>query len=118
MEEAVKEAPSSHDAHKAVMEYTMEVTPISPMLDDDAEERSTGIDETVMDSIKVEEPVPRFVVTTMIPTTIEISEDEEEDSGQVIPDGVSGHLNVLEEEPSGPSERLESKKMEWLLNGK
>ena len=93
------------------------------MLDaNDTEVRSVSscvvdtIEETsIMDAIKVEEPVPRFVVTTMIPTTIEISDDEEEDSAQVVPDGV---VVLLDDAPPGSAQRLGSDAIEGLGNGK
>ena len=113
MEEAVKEAPSSDDAGRALLEYTIEVPPISPMIDDDAEERSTVNDTTekqpmmVIDAIKVEKPA-LFVATTMIAESIEISDDEEEDSAriqQVI------HVTGVEDGPPGATRRLDSEEM-------
>ena len=109
MEEAVKEAPSSDDAGRALLEYTIEVPPISPMIDDDAEERSTVNDTTekqpmmVIDAIKVEKPA-LFVATAMIPESIQISDDEEEDSAriqQVI------HVTGVEDGPPGATRRSE-----------
>ena len=86
-----------------------EVRSVSSCVVDTIEETS------IMDAIKVEEPVPRFVVTTMIPTTIEISDDEEQDSAQVVPDGV---VVVLDDAPPGSAQRLESHAIEGLGNGK
>ena len=109
MEGTFKEVPSGTE------------TPIIPADD----RRSMGMnyklevmqEVMVIDPIKVETPA-LFVATTMIPTTIQISDDEEEDSAHVLLEVVPKHVAGLEDDPPGGARRLDSEEIERLTNGK